>query len=86
METGSTFGGVGDLGNPRKVIAETIAGKLGVPAKGISQEEARNTSASWARSLAWTTRPRTNKTRQVLGWEPTHLGWVEDVHTGHYVA
>jgi hypothetical protein len=26
-----------------------------------------------------------DKTRQVLGWEPTHPGWVEDVQTGHYM-
>jgi hypothetical protein len=25
-------------------------------------------------------------TRELLGWEPTHPGWVEDVQTGHYFA
>ena len=25
-----------------------------------------------------------DKTRAVLGWEPTHPGWVEDVQAGHY--
>ncbi len=24
-------------------------------------------------------------TRRVLGWEPTHPGWIEDVRTGHFV-
>jgi len=32
---GSTFHGVGDLGIPFKVIAETIAGKLGIETKSI---------------------------------------------------
>ena len=26
-----------------------------------------------------------DKTRSVLGWEPTHAGRVEDVQTGHYI-
>ncbi len=25
-----------------------------------------------------------DKTREVLGWESTHPGWVQDVETGHY--
>ena len=37
---GSTLHGVGDTGIPRKVIAETIAGKLGVETKSITDEEA----------------------------------------------
>jgi hypothetical protein len=27
-----------------------------------------------------------DRTRSVLGWEPTHVGWVEDVQTGHYIC
>jgi hypothetical protein len=31
--------------------------------------------------------PATNaKTREVLGWEPTHAGWIEDVQNGHYIT
>jgi len=37
---GSTLHGVGDTGIPRKVIAETIAGKLGIETKSITAEEA----------------------------------------------
>src|SRR5579859_2921374 len=36
---GSTFHGVGDTGISRKTIAETIAGKLGVKTKSITDEE-----------------------------------------------
>jgi hypothetical protein len=25
-----------------------------------------------------------DRTRELLGWEPTHPGWVEEVQTGHY--
>jgi nucleoside-diphosphate-sugar epimerase len=83
---GSTFHGVGDTGIPRKVIAETIAGKLGVDAKSITDEEAPQYLGFLA-TFAGLDNPTSNdQTRQVLGWEPTHPGWVEDVETGHYFA
>jgi nucleoside-diphosphate-sugar epimerase len=83
---GSTFHGVADTGIPRKVIAETIAGKLGIEARSITDEEAPQYLGFLA-AFAGLDNPTSNdKTRQVLGWEPTHPGWVEDVETGHYFA
>jgi nucleoside-diphosphate-sugar epimerase len=82
---GSTFHGVGDLGIPFRVIAETIAGKLSIEAKSIAAEEAPQYLGFLA-GFAGLDNPVSNdKTRQVLGWEPTHPGWVEDVQTGHYI-
>ena len=81
---GSTFHGVGDTGISRKVIAETIAGKLGVETKSITDEEAPQYLGFLA-PFAGLDNPTSNdKTRAVLGWEPTHPGWVEDVERGHY--
>jgi nucleoside-diphosphate-sugar epimerase len=81
---GSTFHGVGDTGIPRKVIAETIAGKLGVESRSIADEEAPQYLGFLA-AFAGLDNPTSNdKTRAVLGWEPTHPGWIEDVQTGHY--
>ena len=81
---GSTFHGVGDTGISRKVIAETIAGKLGVETKSITDEEAPQYLGFLA-PFAGLDNPTSNdKTREVLGWEPTHPGWVEDVESGHY--
>ena len=83
---GSTLHGVGDTGIPRKVIAETIAGKLGVETKSITDEEAPQYLGFLA-GFAGLDNPTSNdKTREVLGWEPTHPGWVQDVETGHYSA
>lgn len=83
---GSTLHGVGDPGITRKVIAETIAGKLGVETKSITDEEAPRYLGFLA-AFAGLDNPTSNdKTRAVLGWEPTHPGWVEDVQTGHYFA
>jgi hypothetical protein len=81
---GSTFHGVGDTGISRKVIAATIAGKLGVETKSITDEEAPQYLGFLA-AFAGIDNPTSNdKTREVLGWEPTHPGWVEDVENGHY--
>jgi nucleoside-diphosphate-sugar epimerase len=83
---GATYHGTGDDGIPRKVIAETIGAKLGVPAKSVSEAEAPHYLGFLA-SFAGLDNPTTNtRTREVLGWEPTHIGWVEDVQTGHYIA
>ncbi len=83
---GSTLHGVGDTGIPRKVIAETIAGKLGVETKSITAEEAPQYLGFLA-AFADLDNPTSNdRTRELLGWEPTHPGWIEDVQTGHYVA
>jgi nucleoside-diphosphate-sugar epimerase len=83
---GSTLHGVGDTGIPRKVIAETIAGKLGIEAKSITAEQAPQYLGFLA-PFAGLDNPTSNdKTRTLLGWEPTHPGWVEDVQTGHYFA
>jgi nucleoside-diphosphate-sugar epimerase len=83
---GATYHGTGDDGIPRKLIAETIAHKLGVETKSISEEQAPQYLGFLA-PLASLDNPTTNtKTREVLDWEPTHLGWVEDVQTGHYIG
>jgi nucleoside-diphosphate-sugar epimerase len=83
---GSTLHGVGDTGIPRKVIAETIAGKLGIETKSITDEEAPQ-YLGYLAAFAGLDNPTSNdKTRELLGWEPTHPGWVEDVEEGHYFA
>jgi hypothetical protein len=77
---------VGDTGIPRKLIAQSIAGKLGIETKSITAEEAPQYLGFLA-AFAGLDNPTSNdRTRELLGWEPTHLGWVEDVETGHYFA
>jgi nucleoside-diphosphate-sugar epimerase len=83
---GSTLHGVADTGIARKVIAETIAGKLGVEAKSITSEQAPQYLGFLAAFAGFDNPTSNDKTRELLGWEPTHPGWVEDVETGHYFA
>lgn len=81
---GSTLHGVGDEGIPFKVIAETIAGVLGVGTRSVSAEEATQ-ALGFLAGFAGLDNPTSNaRTRALLDWEPTHPGWVEDVRAGHY--
>jgi hypothetical protein len=81
---GSTFHGVGDTGISRKVIAETIAGKLGVETRSITEVQAPQYLGFLAAFAGFDNPTSNDRTREVLGWEPTHPGWVEDVENGHY--
>jgi nucleoside-diphosphate-sugar epimerase len=81
---GSVFHGVDDLGIPRKLAAETIAGKLGIETKSVSEEEAPQYLGFLAAFAGFDNQVSNTKTREVLGWEPTHPGWVEDLEAGHY--
>jgi hypothetical protein len=77
---------VGDTGSPRTVIAERIAGKLGIQTKRITAEQAPQ-HLGFLADFAGLDNPTSNdRTRALLGWEPTRPGWVEDVETGHYFA
>ncbi len=83
---GSTLHGVADTGIPRRIIAETIAGRLGVEAKSVTDDQAPQYLGFLA-AFAGLDNPTSNDiTRELLGWEPTHPGLIDDVNTGHYFA
>jgi nucleoside-diphosphate-sugar epimerase len=81
---GTRLHGVGDEGIPFRELAETIAAKLGVDAESVSAEEAPDYLGFLA-GFAHLDAPTSNaRTRELLGWEPVHPGWIEDVQAGHY--
>ncbi len=83
---GSRLHGVGDEGIPFKTVAETIAAKLGLEAKSVNAEQAPEYLGFLA-AFAHLDNPTSNaRTKALLGWEPTHLGWVADVESGHYFS
>jgi nucleoside-diphosphate-sugar epimerase len=83
---GSTLHGVGDTGIPRKLIAQTIAGKLGVETKRITDEQAPEYLGFLAHFAGFDNPTSNDRTRALLGWEPVHPGWIEDLQSGHYFA
>ena len=81
---GSTLHGVADEGLPFRTVAQTIAGRSGVEARSVTEEQAP-AALGFLAAFAGMDNPTSNAvTRELLGWEPTHPGWVEDVQTGHY--
>jgi hypothetical protein len=65
-------------------VSADLAATRAIGARSITEEQAPQYLGFLA-AFAGLHNPTSNdKTREVLGWEPTHPGWVEDVQNGHY--
>jgi nucleoside-diphosphate-sugar epimerase len=81
---GSRLHAVADEGVPFRDIAGVIGRKLGVPSAGIAAEDA-NEHFSFLGAFVSLDNPVSSElTRQLLGWEPTRPGLIEDLDDGHY--
>jgi nucleoside-diphosphate-sugar epimerase len=81
---GSRLHGVGDEGVPVRQIAEVIGRHLDLPVVSIDPGDAAAQFGSLA-TFVMLDNPTSNEwTREVLGWEPTHAGLIEDLETDHY--
>ncbi len=81
---GSRLHAVGDEGIPVRLIAETIGRHLGVPTESIPSDESE-AQFGWLASLISVDNPTSSaRTRQLLGWKPTHPGLIADLDEGHY--
>jgi nucleoside-diphosphate-sugar epimerase len=81
---GSTLHGVADEGVPIREIAEVIGRHLEVPVVSISPEDAAEHFTWLAHFLAADSPASGALTRELLGWEPTQLGLLDDLEQGHY--
>jgi nucleoside-diphosphate-sugar epimerase len=74
-------------GVPFRAIAEAIARGLHVPAKSIAVEQAAAIFGGFLGMITqldnWTSSART---RELLGWKPTHAELLADISDGHYFA
>jgi nucleoside-diphosphate-sugar epimerase len=83
---GSYLHPVGDESIPFREIAETIGSRLGVPALSVTAEEAPE-HLGFLAAFAHLDNPTSSAlTRALLGWEPTHPGFIADLEDGHYFA
>jgi nucleoside-diphosphate-sugar epimerase len=83
---GSRLHGVGDEGVPVRDIAAVIGRQLGVPAASIAPDDAADYFGFLAAFIG-TDNPTSNAiTRELVGWEPTHPGLIDDLEEGHYFA
>jgi nucleoside-diphosphate-sugar epimerase len=81
---GSTLHAVADEGVPIRAIAEVIGRHLGVPVAAIPAEDAA-AHFTWLAGFIGLDSPASSAlTRELLGWQPTQPGLIEDLDKGHY--
>lgn len=81
---GTRLHGVADEGVPFKEIAEVIGRHLDVPVRSITPDEAPGHFSYLATFVQLDGPVSSDKTRRLLGWEPTHPGLIADIDEGHY--
>jgi nucleoside-diphosphate-sugar epimerase len=78
---GAVLNAVGEEGVPVREIAEAIGRNLNLPAKSLPAEE----YGGMLVPLLTTDMPASSAiTQELLGWQPTHPGLIEDIEQGHY--
>jgi nucleoside-diphosphate-sugar epimerase len=81
---GSVLHAVGDEGVPIRAVAEVIGRHLGVPVASISPEDAAGHFTWLAGFLGLDSPASSALTRELLGWQPSHPGLIDDLEKGHY--
>ncbi|MBB5234733.1 nucleoside-diphosphate-sugar epimerase [Deinococcus budaensis] len=81
---GSVLHGVAEEGVPVRAIASGIGRHLGVPVVSVPAGEAAGHFGWLARFLAADAPASSALTRELLGWQPTQPGLLEDLDQGHY--
>ena len=81
---GSVLQAIGEEGVPTRAIAEAIGRGLKLPVVSIPAKQAGD-HFGWLGFFFGTDSVVSNQlTRELLGWQPTHHGLVEDLDEGHY--
>jgi nucleoside-diphosphate-sugar epimerase len=81
---GSTLHGAADEGIPVRTIAEVVGRHLDLPVVSVAAQDAAEHFGWLGRFLALDAPASNELTRELLGWEPTHPGLIEDLEQGHY--
>ncbi|TVT41940.1 SDR family oxidoreductase [Hymenobacter setariae] len=85
-EAGARYHGVGDEGIAFRDLATVIGRHLNVPVVSKSAEEAAEHFSWMARFAGLDMAASSALTQQRLGWQPTHLGLLDDMAQGDYFA
>jgi nucleoside-diphosphate-sugar epimerase len=81
---GSALHAVADEGVPIRDIAEVIGSHLDLPVASVAPEQAGEHFAWLARFIGADAPASSALTRQLLGWQPTQPGLLDDLGKGHY--
>jgi nucleoside-diphosphate-sugar epimerase len=87
LEKGSAGGryhAVADEGVPFREIAGMIGRHLNVPAVAVSSEDAANHFGWFAHFAALDNPASSERTRDLLGWQPTQAGLIPDLDRARY--
>jgi nucleoside-diphosphate-sugar epimerase len=80
----STLHAVADEGVPIRAVADIIGRHLDLPVVAVSPEDADEHFSWLARFLGADSPASGALTRELLGWQPTQPGLVDDLDEGHY--
>jgi nucleoside-diphosphate-sugar epimerase len=83
---GSVLHGVGDEGVPLREIAEAIGRGTGLPVRSVAEDEIADYFGFLAGFITLDDPTSNAETRELLDWEPTHPGLIDDYAEGHYFA
>jgi nucleoside-diphosphate-sugar epimerase len=81
---GSVLHAVGEEGVAMRDVAEAIGRGLDLPVTSITAEQAEIQFGFLAHFIALDMPVSGALTRELLGWQPTHPGLIEDLQEGHY--
>jgi len=81
---GSVLHAVGDEGVPFREIAEAMGRQLGIPTTSLAPEDAPEHFGFMAQFIALDSPVTATITRELLGWEPSGPGLLEDLDQAHY--
>jgi nucleoside-diphosphate-sugar epimerase len=81
---GSALHPVGDEGVPIRAVAEVIGRHLDLPVVAVAPDAAAD-HFGWLAGFIGIDGPASSTlTRQLLGWQPTQPGLIDDLDKGHY--
>jgi len=81
---GSVLHGVAEEGVPIRSVAEVIGRHLDLPVVAIAPEDAGEHFGFLAAFIGADSPASSVQTRELLEWQPTHPGLIDDFDQGHY--
>ena len=83
---GTRLHGVAEEGIPMRAIAETIGQGLGVPVRGVTEDEAPSHFGWLAGFVAIDNPTSSDLTRESMGWSPPEAGLLADMRDSGYFS
>jgi nucleoside-diphosphate-sugar epimerase len=81
---GSVLHAVAEEGVPIRQVAEVIGRHLDLPVTAIAPEDAAEHFGFLAALIGLDSPVSSTLTRELLGWQPSHAGLIDDLDEGHY--